>query len=89
MYSPQVILASLTYYNTDSTLKEASKKVNKRFGVKIYPQLISHWLREFKDITTYQRIRKETGPVDNVVLEHTLKHRQNEHAQYPVELNVF
>jgi hypothetical protein len=77
MYPPRVILAALSYYNAGSTLEDACKRVNKRFRAGVYPQLISHWLKEFRDITTYQRIRKETGPVENILATYTLNHEQN------------
>jgi len=82
MYSPNVILAALTHFNTDSNLADAARKVNKRFAVKTYPQLISTWLHEFEKITPYQRIRKATGPVEDIIFEHALEHLQPYNFKY-------
>ncbi|MBU4266929.1 MAG: PD-(D/E)XK nuclease family protein [Candidatus Altiarchaeales archaeon] len=82
MYSPNVILAAMTHFNTDSNLVDAAKKVNKRFAVKTYPQLISAWLNEFEKITSYQRVRKATGPVEDIIFEHALSHLQPYNFKY-------
>ncbi|MEI6731756.1 MAG: hypothetical protein WCK90_03690 [archaeon] len=58
-YPAHVILSSLTMYNRGLNLHETSKEINRRFHVNVYPQLISNWLKEYGEICSYQRIRKE------------------------------
>ena len=76
-YNPGVILRSLILYNQGLTLAEAAKEVNKRFHVNIYPQLVSNWLKEYKKICTYSRIRpKEKVNFDEIVFLKNFEHKQ-------------
>jgi len=57
-YSPKIIITALSYYNFGYTLEEAAKLTNKKFKVKISKSSVSQWLKEFKQICTYHKIRE-------------------------------
>lgn len=63
-YSARVIYSALNYYDKGLTLRETSKEINKRYGVKTYPKLISSWLQSFEECCPYLRIRKDTGALE-------------------------
>jgi len=82
-FDPETIMFAITQYNKGLTLLEASKETNKKFHVRTYPQLISSWLKEFKEITTYQKIRKELGKRDtSPIYGKTFHHKQFYEFQY-------
>ena len=82
-FDPAVIMHAITEYNKGATLLEASKKTNKKFHVKTYPQLISSWLKEFKPITTYQKIRRELGAREETpIAGKEFQHKQAYNFQY-------
>lgn len=60
-YSPRVIMQALCNYNNGMSLEESSLAINKRFGVKTYPRLVSSWLKKFEDICSFKRFRKSLG----------------------------
>jgi len=71
-----VIVHAITAYNQGRTLQQASKSVNKKFHVKTYPQLISGWLKEFRQVTPYQRIRRKNGPLPIQEFKKRFQHKQ-------------
>jgi len=58
-YGPKVISSAITYYNLGDTLEESVKHTNKKFKVKVSKSSVSQWLKEFKNICTYHKIRPE------------------------------
>lgn len=57
MYGSKVIVNSLSYYNLGNTLNESVKLVNKQFKVKISKSSVFGWLKEFKDLCGYWKLR--------------------------------
>ena len=80
-YSIKAVLDSLSFYNQGYSLKMSAKTVNKKYKTSISPQTISNWLKEFKELTTFQRLRKKAleynKPKDMVV------RRKFHHNQQP------
>lgn len=62
-YGPKVIVSALSYYNLGSTLEESTKLTNKRFKVKISKSSVSQWLKEFKSICTYCKLREKVSKI--------------------------
>lgn len=58
-YSSQVILNSLSYYNLGYTQQQTSKLISKKYKVNVPQKTISNWLNEYKNICTFQKLRKE------------------------------
>jgi transposase-like protein len=56
-YGPKVISSAISYYNLGNTLQESAKLINRRFKVKVSKSSVSQWLKEYKDICTYHKIR--------------------------------
>lgn len=75
LYSPQVILNAIMYYNLGYTLTESSKLVNKQFKIKTGKSTIHDWITDYEDLCTYTRLRKRYGYElkkkyeDNIILE--------------------
>jgi len=58
-YGPKVISSAISYYNLGNTLEESAKLTNKRFKVKVSKSSVSQWLKEFRNICTYHKIRPD------------------------------
>ena len=81
-YPIPVILDGLGYYNTGYFLETSAKRLKERYGIMVTPTTLSRWLREFKELTTYARLR-ESGmvlfPPHQVIQSTRLHHRQVYH----------
>ena len=66
-YSPKIITNAITYYNLGYTLKETVKLINMRFKVKISVVSVHYWIKEFKNICSYQRLRPNVMKKYNIV----------------------
>jgi len=81
-YPIPVILDGLGYYNTGYSLETSAKRLKERYGIMVTPTTLSRWLREFKELTTYARLR-ESGmvlfPPHQVIQSTRLHHRQVYH----------
>jgi transposase-like protein len=58
-YGPKVISSAISYYNLGNTLEESAKLTNRRFKVKVSKSSVSQWLKEFRDICTYHKLRTD------------------------------
>jgi hypothetical protein len=58
-YPLKVILESLCLYYRGETRARVSKRIKERFGVTVPPRTLSTWLSEYRDITTYARLRDQ------------------------------
>ncbi len=58
-YGPKVIVSALTLYNSGSTLDATVKAVNRRFKAGVTKTSVHRWAREFGDVCTYGRLRRD------------------------------
>lgn len=58
-YPLKTILAAITAYNTGHTLAGACKETARRYHKKIPLSTLHSWVRDFRSICTFARIRKE------------------------------
>lgn len=58
-YSPKIITNAITYYNLGNTLNETVKLINRRFKVKISAVSVHYWIKEFKHICSYWKLRPD------------------------------
>ena len=58
-YPLQVTLEALCYFYRGFTIEETTRYINRRFGVSVHPRTTSRWLSEYRDLTTYERLREE------------------------------
>jgi len=56
-YGPKVITNAIGYYNLGNTLEESVRLTNRKFKVKVSKSSLSQWLKEFKNLCTYYKIR--------------------------------
>lgn len=56
-YPLKVILDALTLYNRFYTLQQVSQKTTEKYGLKVSPQNISNWLRDFAIYLPFLRMR--------------------------------
>lgn len=84
-YRPKVVLNSISTYNLGHTLEETSKRIAKRFKVRVPTSTIHSWVEEFSEVCTYSKIREEGrelyGP-EEVVFRRELRHKQIYDFQY-------
>lgn len=57
-YPLKVILDALTLYNRFYTLQQVSQKTTEKYGLKVSPQNISNWLRDFAAYLPFLRMRQ-------------------------------
>jgi hypothetical protein len=53
----KVILEALCYFYTGHTLARTAHYIRTRFGHRLHPRTISRWLAEYRELTTYARLR--------------------------------
>ena len=58
-FSTKIIMEAISYYNLGNTLEKTSKIVNSKYKIKTNQKTIHNWVKEFKKICTYHRLRKE------------------------------
>src|SRR3984957_306219 len=56
-YPLKVVLESLMLYYRGETRQRASQRIKERFGIAVPPRTFSTWLAEYREITTYARLR--------------------------------
>jgi len=58
-YPLKIILESLMLYYRGETRAATVKKIRARFGVSLSPRTLSSWLAEYRDLTTYAKLRND------------------------------
>lgn len=61
-YPLKVILEALQLYYRGETRAQTSKQIQERFGIRIPARTLSTWLAEFRNLTTYARLRDVVLP---------------------------
>jgi ATP-dependent exoDNAse (exonuclease V) beta subunit len=56
-YPLKIILESLMLYYRGDTRTHVAKRIKERFGIAIPPRTLSTWLAEYRELTTYARLR--------------------------------
>ena len=69
-YDIKIILDSLNFYNQGYSFKISAETINKKYKLKISPQTIKNWLKEFSYLTTFQRIRKKALTYNRPKVKH-------------------
>ena len=78
-YPVKVVMHAVSSYNLGHSLEKTSRLVNKNYKVKVSPKTIHSWIKEFKKICSYNRIRKKSMLLfkpDEVVLKKVFEHQQ-------------
>lgn len=57
-YPLKVILEALMLYYRGNTRAAVAKRIQSRFGIKVPERTLSSWLAEYRDLTTYDKMRK-------------------------------
>jgi hypothetical protein len=55
----KVILESLCLYYRGETRQRVAVRITERFGVRLSPRTLSQWLAEYRELTTYARLRSQ------------------------------
>lgn len=78
-YPLKVILESLMLYYRGETRESVAKRIKSRFGVNVSTRTISNWLAEYRELTSYAKLRqkalKEYRP-SRVIRSMRLHHQQ-------------
>ena len=53
----KVILESLCLYYRGETRRRVAQRIKERFGLSVSPRTLSQWLSEYRELTTYARLR--------------------------------
>src|SRR3989338_4122898 len=76
-YPTRIILNTLSYYNLGHSQAQTSKIISQKHKTKVPQKTISNWLNEYKNICTFQKLRKEAKklyPAEEIIETHTLMH---------------
>ena len=76
-YPTRIILNTLSYYNLGHSQAQTSKIISQKHKTKVPQKTISNWLNEYKNICTFQKLRKEAKklyPAEEIIEQHTLMH---------------
>ena len=57
-YDSNIILQAISYYNLGNSLEQSKKLIKKKFKANLSKSAISNWLKDFKDIIPYNKLRK-------------------------------
>jgi len=58
-YQISTILSAISYYNLGRTQSEIIKIISKKYKLKPSQKTISNWLNEYKQLTTFSKLRKK------------------------------
>jgi transposase-like protein len=61
-FPPAVILEALMRYYRGDTRERVAVHIKERFGMRISPRTLSQWLAEYRELTTYARLRPALLP---------------------------
>jgi len=84
-YPVKVVMQAVSRYNLGYSLEKTSRLVSKNYKVKVSPKTIHSWIKEFKKICSYDRIRKKSISLfkpDKVILKKVFEHQQPYKFQY-------
>ena len=76
-YPSKIIINAISCYNLGSTQLEVSKLLSQRYKLKVPQRTISEWINEYKNICTFQKLRKEAKKLyqpEEIIEQHTLMH---------------
>ena len=78
-YPINIILNAVSYYNQGYSLKISAETIKKQYKLNLSPQTIKNWLKELKDLTTFQRLRKKAlkyNKPKDMIIKRTFHHNQ-------------
>jgi len=78
-YSSNIILSAVSYYNLGNSQKNTAKTLNSRFKIKLPQRTISQWIKQYKHICTFNRLRKDALKIckpDKIIFQSILNHHQ-------------
>src|SRR6202521_3849568 len=78
-YTPGVILETVSTYNLGNPLSETQRAVRKRLHVDIPEGTIRSWIRAYKPLTTYARLRapgRRLLDPETIIRSLTFRHKQ-------------
>ena len=62
-YPLKVVLESLMQYYRGDTRAQTSRRIAERFGITVPSRTLSNWIAEYRDVTTYARLREDCARV--------------------------
>ncbi len=85
VYPAKLIMEAVSLFNRGYSMSEAVKQARKRFKAKVSKSAVDSWIKEFKDICTYYRIRGKAlklFPPEEVIFKKTFFHQIPYKFQY-------
>lgn len=78
-YPLKIILESLMLYYRGETRERTSMRIKERFGIAVPSRTLSTWLAQYRELTTYARLRQEGAahfPPNRLIRSVRLHHQQ-------------
>lgn len=85
VYPAKVIMEAVSLFNKGFSMSEAVKRTRKRFKAKVSKSAVGFWIKEFKSICTYWRVRGKALKLfspDEVIYKKTFFHQIPYKFQY-------
>lgn len=76
-YPIRIILKSISCYNQGNTLKKSADIINRKYNLSITPQIILFWINQYKDICTFNKLRKQATKLyspEEIIEAHSFMH---------------
>jgi hypothetical protein len=78
-YPTKIILNVISYYNLGHTQIETSNLINQRFKTNVPQRTISEWLKQYKEICTFNKLRDKATKLytsKDIIFSEKLDHQQ-------------
>jgi transposase-like protein len=78
-YPLKVVLEALMHYYRGDTRAQAAKRIAERFDVTVPSRTLSNWIAEYRELTTYARLREDCAKLfrpNRVIRSVRLHHQQ-------------
>jgi transposase-like protein len=78
-YPLKVILETLCHFYQGYTIQRSADFIRRRFGLSVHPRTISRWLNEYRNLTTFARLRDKARaqwPPHCLIRSTRLHHKQ-------------
>jgi len=75
-YPAKAVLDAISYYNKGLSLSGVCKEVGRRYKIKVSKSTVGNWVKEFKELCSYNRIRKASKVEGEMIVSKVFNHLQ-------------
>lgn len=78
-YPLRIILDGISFYNLGYTKADSCRLLKEKYGLKVKPDTLSHWIKELTPLCRYDRLREQARklyPPTQIIQSAVLNHKQ-------------